>query len=84
MSPTRTLSLYEERVLEFKRNLLLETFKAYEGNQCAAAAALGIHRNTIRRIMADAGLTAKMVRAICKPQTAHRAGRARTSRRNHA
>jgi DNA-binding NtrC family response regulator len=39
-----------------ERGMILGALKASEGNQCAAAKALGIHRNTLQRKMTEFGL----------------------------
>jgi DNA-binding NtrC family response regulator len=53
-----------------------------DGNQSAAAKALGIHRNTLQRKMAEYDLSNGRVRGRRKP--AARAGRARGRRRGAA
>ena len=57
---------YEDAVREFKRQYLREVLAANKGNQCKAAEELGIHRNTLSRIMADLGLSLAEVRAALK------------------
>lgn len=44
---------YEEAVREFRRRYLQEVLGRNKGNQCKAARELGVHRNTLSRIMAD-------------------------------
>ena len=44
---------YEEAVREFRRRYLQEVLRNNKGNQCKAARELGMHRNTLSRIMAD-------------------------------
>lgn len=44
---------YEEAVREFRRRYIQEVLSHSKGNQCKAARELGVHRNTLSRIMAD-------------------------------
>lgn len=44
---------YEEAVREFRRRYIQEVLSHNKGNQCKAARQLGVHRNTLSRIMAD-------------------------------
>ena len=44
---------YEEAVREFRRRYIQEVLGRSKGNQCKAARELGMHRNTLSRIMAD-------------------------------
>jgi Fis family transcriptional regulator len=44
---------YEEAVREFRRRYIQEVLSHGKGNQCKAARELGVHRNTLSRIMAD-------------------------------
>jgi Fis family transcriptional regulator, factor for inversion stimulation protein len=57
---------YEDAVRDFKRQYLREVLLAHRGNQCKAAEELGMHRNTLSRIMADLGLSLAEVRAGLK------------------
>jgi DNA-binding NtrC family response regulator len=57
---------YEEAVRAFKRQYLREVLLAHRGNQCKAAAEMGIHRNTLSRTMAELGLELAEVRAGLK------------------
>jgi DNA-binding NtrC family response regulator len=57
---------YEEAVREFKKQYLREVLVAHRGNQCKAAEEMGMHRNTLSRIMADLGLHLAEVRATLK------------------
>jgi len=57
---------YEDAVREFKKQYLREVLVAHRGNQCKAAEELGMHRNTLSRIMADLGLDLGEVRAGLK------------------
>lgn len=47
---------YEEAVREFRRRYIQEVVARNKGNQCKAARELGVHRNTLSRVMADLDL----------------------------
>lgn len=53
---------YEEAVREFKRRFILEVLACHRGNQCKAAKELGIHRNTLSRILAELDIDPVQVR----------------------
>lgn len=57
---------YEDAVRHFKRQYLVEVLMAHRGNQCKAAEELGMHRNTLSRIMAELDLEVAEVRAGLK------------------
>jgi DNA-binding NtrC family response regulator len=57
---------YEAAVREFKMQYLCEVLVAHQGNQCKAAEELGMHRNTLSRVMADLDLNLTEVRARLK------------------
>jgi len=57
---------YDNAVREFKKQYLREVLVANRGNQCKAAAELGMHRNTLSRTMAELGLELAEVRAGLK------------------
>lgn len=57
---------YDEAVREFKKQYLREVLVAHRGNQCKAAEELGMHRNTLSRVMAELGLDLAEVRAELK------------------
>lgn len=57
---------YDEAVREFKKQYLREVLVSHRGNQCKAAEELGIHRNTLSRVMAELGLDLAEVRAELK------------------
>lgn len=48
---------YEEALRAFKREYLLAALAKVRGNQCKAAANLGMHRNTLRRTLTECGVT---------------------------
>jgi len=53
---------YEEAVREFKRRFILEVLASHRGNQCKAAKELGVHRNTLSRILEDLDIDPGQVR----------------------
>jgi DNA-binding NtrC family response regulator len=57
---------YDDAVRQFKRQYLLEVLRSHRGNQCKAAEELGMHRNTLSRIMAELELEVAEVRAGLK------------------
>lgn len=57
---------YTEAVREFRKRFLLEVLLAHRGNQCKAAGELGVHRNTLSRMMAELSLDPAEVRAGLK------------------
>ncbi len=44
---------YSEAVRQFKRRYILEVLAQHKGNQCKAAEALGMHRNTLSRTLTE-------------------------------
>ncbi len=65
---------YEEAVREFRRRYIQEVLSHSKGNQCKAARELGIHRNTLSRIMADLKLDAVQIKlGLKRPARAERA-----------
>ena len=53
---------YDEAVRQFKRRYLLEVLAHHKGNQCKAAEELGMHRNTLRRTLAELDLDSTQIR----------------------
>jgi DNA-binding NtrC family response regulator len=53
---------YNEAVREFKRRFILEVLAGHRGNQCKAARELGVHRNTLSRMMAELKIDPAQVR----------------------
>ncbi len=47
---------YAEAVRAFKRRFLLQVLAGHNGNQCKAAEELGVHRNTLSRMIAELGI----------------------------
>jgi DNA-binding NtrC family response regulator len=44
---------YDEAVREFRRRYIQEVLARHKGNQCKTARELGVHRNTLSRMMAE-------------------------------
>ena len=65
---------YEEAVREFKRRFILEVLASHRGNQCKAAKELGVHRNTLSRILAELEIDPTQVRSgLRRPPRSERA-----------
>lgn len=52
-------TLYDMIIQEVEKPLLQETLKAVGGNQSKAAEVLGINRNTLRKKLANCGISSK-------------------------
>jgi len=53
---------YADAVRQFKRRFILEVLAHHRGNQCKAAEALGMHRNTLSRTLAELDLDTVQIR----------------------
>ena len=53
---------YDEAVREFKRRFILEVLSGHRGNQCKASKELGVHRNTLIRILNELNIDPAQVR----------------------
>lgn len=53
---------YEEAVREFKRRFIVEVLSGHRGNQCKAAKELGVHRNTLSRILTELDIDPAQIR----------------------
>ena len=53
---------YAEAVREFKKAFLTKVLVENRGNQCKAAAALGMHRNSLGRTLANLKMDARALR----------------------
>jgi Fis family transcriptional regulator len=53
---------YVEGVRQFKKRFILEVLARHRGNQCKAAAELGMHRNTLSRTIAELDLNPAQIR----------------------
>jgi DNA-binding NtrC family response regulator len=58
--------IYAEAVRGAKRRILLRAIREEGGNLTAAAISLGVHRNTVNRIMREAGLSAIEIKRYLK------------------
>ena len=57
---------YPEAVREFQKGFILTFLKETNGNQVRAAGKLGIHRNSLRRIIRDLQLDIRAIRAAAR------------------
>ena len=55
---------YKRAIEKFKRELVITAVRNAGGNCCDAAAALGVHRNLVGRVIKQAGTTAYKVRRM--------------------
>jgi Fis family transcriptional regulator len=53
---------YTDAVRQFKRRYILEVLAQHKGNQCKAAAELGMHRNTLSRTLTELELDTTQIR----------------------
>ncbi len=53
---------YADAIRQFKRRYILEVLAHHKGNQCKAATALGMHRNTLSRTLAELELDSAQIR----------------------
>ncbi len=60
---------YDEAVHEFRRRYIQEVLANHRGNQCKAARELGVHRNTLSRMMAELKLDPNQVKMGLKRPT---------------
>jgi len=66
---------YEEAVREFRRRYIQEVLGRNKGNQCKAARELGVHRNTLSRVMADLELDPAQIKlGLKRPARGERSG----------
>jgi DNA-binding NtrC family response regulator len=64
---------YAEAVRQFKRRYLVEVLARHKGNQCKAAAELGMHRNTLSRTLTELDLDSAQIRTGARrPPTSER------------
>lgn len=57
----------------FRRDFLLQVLTHFRGNQCHAARAIGLHRNTLGKILRSEKITSRMVRLMYKADQRERA-----------
>ena len=53
---------YDRAVLQFKHEYIYAVLMRHRGNRCKAAIELGIHRNTMSRLIAQTGIEMKDIR----------------------
>ncbi len=53
---------YPDAVREFQKAFVLTVLREQKANQLRAALKLGMHRNTLRRILRDLGVDTKLLR----------------------
>ena len=64
---------YADAVRQFKRRYILEVLAHHKGNQCKAAAELGMHRNTLSRTLAELEMsTAQIKNGMRRPVMSER------------
>ncbi len=59
--------LYSEAVREFKKRFILTVLQDNKGNQCRAARALGMHRNTLSRTISELKIDMRQLRDGKRP-----------------
>lgn len=55
--------MYSEAVREFKKRFIMAVLQEHHGNQCKAARALGMHRNTLSRAVEELQIDLRALRA---------------------
>jgi Homeodomain-like domain len=60
------MNAYQKELDRCKAALMARAVIAAGGNQCAAAAELGLHRNTLSRVLGRAGYSKKALRALAR------------------
>lgn len=68
VSAIRNGGTYLDAVREFKRNVLLKAIKQEGGNLCRVSVRLGVHRNTVNRIMREVGFSSEQVKQYLRSQ----------------
>jgi len=64
---------YNDSVRQFKKRYILEVLAHHRGNQCKAAAELGMHRNTLSRTLAELHMdTAQIRKGMRRPVMSER------------
>jgi hypothetical protein len=64
------MKTFDQWYKQARRAFLIEALIEAKGNQCVAAAELGIHRNTLYHMLREDGVTPVMVRSIRRAQPA--------------
>jgi DNA-binding NtrC family response regulator len=58
-------SRYEDEMMAFKRELLMRVLIHFGGHQGQAAEYLGLHRNSVMRMMKECEINLSTVRFVC-------------------
>jgi hypothetical protein len=53
---------FTDAMRQFKKRYILEVLAQHKGNQCKAAAELGMHRNTLSRTLAELDMNTAQIR----------------------
>ena len=53
---------YADAMRQFEKRYILEVLAQHKGNQCKAATELGMHRNTLSRILAELDMDSAQIR----------------------
>jgi DNA-binding NtrC family response regulator len=62
--------LFDEAVTEFEGRFISKVLSRHGGNRCRAAAALGMHRNTLSRRLSELNLSSRKPAAKAAVRTA--------------
>jgi Fis family transcriptional regulator, factor for inversion stimulation protein len=55
---------YSQALHDFRKQFIWTLLARHHGNQCKAAKELGVHRNTIKRMLNELGIDPKEFRAL--------------------
>ena len=69
------MTAYDLAVHQFRVDYLVRAVIAADGNECEAARATGVHRNTISRAMIAGGYTRRRIKQLVERHRAIRAAR---------
>jgi Fis family transcriptional regulator len=81
------VTAYEDALRSFKRGYFIKALRLTRGNQCKAAELIGVHRNTMNRLLRECGLTNQDIRAAIaslKPQPVTKTARSTDADRINA
>ena len=53
---------YADSIKQFKRRYIMEVLAQHKGNQCKAAEELGMHRNTLSRLLTELEMDSAQIR----------------------
>ena len=60
---------YSEAVCEFRKLFILSVLQECKGNQCKAARQMGLHRNTLNRMITALNINVRRPRRPMRPST---------------